>query len=248
MGERLQQSFQLLEETERSRRELVANVSHDLRTPLASIQSFVEALQDGVLEDSDTKERYLATIRLETKRLGMMIEDLFELSKLEAGQQSFEPVLTHLDQVLLEVLESHAVLLRDKELQLQVEVADDLPPLWIMPVKIARVVGNLLQNAIRYSPPGGIINLEASYNQTKGVVEVVIRDQGEGIPPSERERIFERFYRTDQSRNRESGGAGLGLAIARSLVKLHDGQIGVRDRKDGKQGSEFWFTLPLPEK
>jgi two-component system sensor histidine kinase SaeS len=245
MSRRLEASFRQLEQSERARRELVANVSHDLRTPLSSIQSFVEALQDRVLEDPETRRQYLATIRSETRRLSAMIDDLFELSLLDAGQETLHPVPVHLDQVLIEVLNGHTFLIREKNLDVRVAVADDLPRLPVDPRKIARVIGNLLQNAIRHSAEGGTIELEARRLPEEDEVEIAIRDQGEGIPEEDRERIFERFYRTDPSRNRQSGGAGLGLAIARSLVELHRGRIGVRPRPDGGKGSEFWFRLPL---
>jgi two-component system, OmpR family, sensor histidine kinase SaeS len=146
--------------------------------------------------------------------------------------------------VLIQVLDSHALILREKSLQLDIHVDDDLPRLPMMPQKIARVISNLLQNAIRHSPPGGTIGLEARWLRHEGKAEICVRDEGEGIPEEMRDRVFERFYRVDPSRNRESGGAGLGLAIARSLVELHGGRIGVRERNDGKTGSEFWFRLP----
>jgi two-component system sensor histidine kinase SaeS len=173
-----------------------------------------------------------------------MIDDLFELSVLEAGQQAFQPVPTYLDQVLIQVLDSHALILREKSLKLDIHVDDDLPPIPMMPQKITRVISNLLQNAIRHSPPGGTIGLEARWLRQEGEAEIRVSDEGEGIPEEMRDRVFERFYRVDPSRNRESGGAGLGLAIACSLVELHGGSIGVRARNDGKTGSEFWFRLP----
>lgn len=245
MGDKLEASFKQLEEGEKARRELIANVSHDLRTPISAIQSMIEALQDNLIEDTETKDRYLTTMLKEVKRLSQLINDLFELSKLEAGQEPFQPQLTHLDVVLLEALDAHAVLLDEKKLQVHVEVPDTLPPLWIMQTKIERVVGNLLQNAIRYSPLSSKLDLIVRQDEVNNQVEVIIRDEGEGIRPEDRLRIFERFYRTEHSRNKELGGSGLGLAIAKSLVKLHQGEIGVRERPDGKQGSEFWFTLPL---
>jgi two-component system sensor histidine kinase SaeS len=247
MGEKLEKSFKQLEDGEKARRELIANVSHDLRTPIASIQSIVEALQDNLVEDQETKDRYLATIRSEIKRMGEMINDLFELSKLEAGQESFAPQWTHLDQVLVEVLDAYTIMLREKNIELEVQVPPSLPPLLIMPSKISRVLGNLLQNAIKYSPEYGRLELVVTHQQELKQVEIWLRDEGEGILPEDRVRIFERFYRTDSSRNRASGGAGLGLAIAKSLIKMHGGKIGVREREDGRKGSEFWCTLPVPD-
>jgi two-component system sensor histidine kinase SaeS len=244
MGTKLEASFQQLEEGERARRELIANVSHDLRTPIATIQSMLEALQDGLIEEEATRERYLTTSLKEVHRLSSLIHDLFDLSKLEGGQEPLQPQLTYLDLILLEVLDVHSIYLQEKQINLHLDVSDTLPSLWVMPTKITRVVSNLLQNAIRHSPVLGKIELIVQLEKDHQV-EVIIRDEGEGVAPEVRSRIFERFFRTDHSRNKELGGSGLGLAITKSLVELHHGQIGVRSRQDKKQGSEFWFTLPL---
>lgn len=147
--------------------------------------------------------------------------------------------------MLLEVLDSHSILLEEKHMHLEVQVSDTLPRLWIMPCKIVRVISNLLHNAIRYSPASSTINLIVEENKQKRHVQFIVRDEGEGIAYNDQLRIFERFYRTDQSRSSQSGGSGLGLAIAKSLVEMHKGEVGVQDRSDGKQGSEFWFTLPV---
>ncbi|PGD14660.1 sensor histidine kinase, partial [Bacillus pseudomycoides] len=220
------------------------NISHDLRTPLASIQLMIEALQDGLIEDADMKNQYLTTILNEIQRLSGLINDLFELSKLELGQEAFHPSLKHVDSILLKVIDSHAILLKDKEIDLQLRVSDTLPKLWIMPCKIARVINNLLHNAIRHSPTCGTIELIVEENKQKQQIIFTLRDEGNGISYDEQLRIFERFFRTDPSRSSQSGGSGLGLAIAKSLVEMHKGEIGVRNRPDGKQGCEFWFTLP----
>ncbi|WP_141543531.1 sensor histidine kinase, partial [Bacillus toyonensis] len=132
-----------------------------------------------------------------------------------------------------------------KEIDLQLHVSDTLPKLWIMPCKIARVINNLLHNAIRHSSICGKIELIVEENKQKQQVIFTLRDEGEGISYIEQLRIFERFFRTDPSRSSQSGGSGLGLAIAKSLVEMHQGEIGVRSRPDGKQGCEFWFTLPV---
>jgi two-component system sensor histidine kinase SaeS len=114
-----------------------------------------------------------------------------------------------------------------------------------MPCKIERVIGNLLHNAIRYSPISGTIELTVVENKPTQQVQFTLRDEGMGISPNDQLRVFERFFRTDRSRSSQSGGSGLGLAIAKSLIEMHKGEIGVRNRADGKQGSEFWFTLPI---
>ncbi|ABY46498.1 MULTISPECIES: sensor histidine kinase [Bacillus] len=245
MAKKLEEGFTQLEEGEKARKELITNISHDLRTPMASIQLMIEALQDNLIEDPEMRKQYLATILKEIERLSGLINDLFELSKLEFEQVDFYPSFTHIDKVLLDVLESHSVLLEDKQIDLQLQVPDRLPRLLIMPCKIARVIGNLLDNAIRYSPVSGTIELIVEENKQNQQVQFILRDEGEGISPNDQLRVFERFFRTDQSRSSQSGGSGLGLAIAKSLIEMHKGEIGVRDRADGKQGSEFWFTLPI---
>ncbi len=245
MAKKLDESFAKLEKGEKARTELIANISHDLRTPMASIQLMVEALQDGLIEDPDMKQQYLTTILNDIQRLSGLINDLFDLSKLELGQEVFNPSLIHVDSILLKVIDSHAILLQDKEIDLQLYVSETLPRLWIMPCKIARVINNLLHNAIRHSPTCGAIELIVEENKQKQQVQFTLRDEGEGISSDDQLRIFERFFRTDPSRSSQSGGSGLGLAIAKSLVEMHKGQIGVQDRQDGKRGCEFWFTIPV---
>ncbi|MBD0383585.1 HAMP domain-containing sensor histidine kinase [Paenibacillus sedimenti] len=242
MSSKLNESFQRLKTAEASRKELVANVSHDLRTPMASIQAFVEALQDDVIQDRDTFNRYLQTIRIETGRLDGLIQELFKLSQLDAGGTEFAPELYHVDHLLLDGLQSLAFHLEEKKLQIEVDVPDRLPPVAVMPQEMKRVLSNILHNAIRYSPAGGTIGIKAEQISDL-FIRLQIEDQGEGIEEQDMNRIFDRFYRADPSRNRSSGGAGLGLAIAKSIVQLHGGKIGV-ESKPG-QGSRFWFTLPI---
>jgi two-component system, OmpR family, sensor histidine kinase SaeS len=212
MAQCLSASFEQLERMELKRRELIANVSHDLRTPLASIQSCVEALQDKVVTNPNEIESYLHTIHTETRRLSTLIHDLFELSKLEAGQEPLDASLTHLDQVLAEALDSHRMLFREKGITVSVEMPDGLPPMYLSPEKIHRVISNLLQNAIRHSPDYGTIQVCVTRLHA-GAIEVSVQDEGPGVNLDDAERLFERFYRTDQSRTRNSGGAGLGLAM-----------------------------------
>ncbi|MEH6933668.1 sensor histidine kinase [Bacillus sp. JJ783] len=245
MAKNLEEGFIQLEEGEKARTELIANISHDLRTPIASIQLMIESLQDDVIENPEMKAQCLTTIHKEIQRLSGLINDLFDLSKLELGQEDFYPSFTHMDRILLEVLDSHSILLKEKQIHLQLRVSDTFPKLWIMPCKIARVISNLLHNAIRYSPVCGAIELIIEEDKQKQHVQFILRDEGKGIAYSDQLRIFERFFRTDPSRSSQSGGSGLGLAIAQSLIEMHKGEIGVQDRSDGKQGSEFWFTLPV---
>lgn len=241
MGTKLEESFHQVKASEKSRRELVANLAHDLRTPLASVQSYVEALEDGVVEDEETFRRYLATIRSESLRLGTLIQDLFELSTLDAEERSQEAVSALLDDVLIELLPRFAKLLEDKSLDLQVKLPEQFLRCQMVPQQVQRIIQNLLENAIRHSPSNGIIGIEVD-DVPKGFVRVSVTDQGKGVPDQAKEQIFERFYRLDRSRSRSEGGSGLGLAIAKSLVLQQGGEIGVINRPGG--GSCFWFTLP----
>ncbi|MDQ7094638.1 ATP-binding protein [Desulfosporosinus sp. PR] len=241
MSGKLNESFTKLQQSETSRRELVANISHDLRTPLASIQSFVEALQDDIVKDKETFERYLNTIRLETKRLGVLIEDLFQLSRMELGTEIVHLQPYFLDDLIIETLENYQLRLDDSKCEVSVDIPEKMKKVYIDPDKLKRVFINLIENALRYSPAGGLIKITVQ-DQEPEYCKVVITDQGEGISGNELSHIFDRFYRVEKSRDRQYGGTGLGLAIAKSIVELHGGQIGVESTVG--IGSSFWFTLP----
>lgn len=246
MSGKLKESFGKLRSAETSRRELVANVSHDLRTPMASILAFVEALEDDVIQDKATFERYLRTIRLETGRLDALIQELFKLSQLDAGGTDFVPKPYHVDQLLVDGLQSLAFQLEGKQLKVTVDLPDYLPPVTIMPQEMKRVLANILGNAIRYSPVGGSITIKVE-QMADPYLKLLIQDQGQGIEEKDADKIFDRFYRSDPSRTRVSGGAGLGLAIAKSIVQLHGGTIGMDSRAGLGEGngSTFWFTIPV---
>ncbi|MGE3272623.1 MAG: sensor histidine kinase [Chloroflexota bacterium] len=240
MAERLEEADRLRREMEDARRQLFAAISHDLRTPLASIRAMVEAINDGVVTDAETTHRYMHTVLSEVQRLSGLIDDLFELSRLDAGvlALNLEPGSLHdLVSDTLEALQVHAV---EKGLQLHGQVDDRLPPVLMDHARVQRVLYNLVQNAIRHTPPDGTILLEAEEEPEAVRVDVV--DTGEGVSPDDLPHIFDRFYRGEKSRVRGLGGAGLGLAIARGLVEAHGGHIWAQS-VPGK-GSRFSFVLP----
>ncbi|ULO05211.1 HAMP domain-containing protein [Paenibacillus sp. 19GGS1-52] len=246
MGSSLEESFRQVKAAESAQRELVANMAHDLRTPLASVQSYVEALEDDIIQDEGTFRNYLATIRTETVRLGILIQDLFELSTLDKVRQEPEELkLSIAEDVLVELLPRFTKPMDMKSLQFNVKLPDRPLRLRIAPRHLQRILQNLLENAIRHSPKDGKLSITAEELEDKGgmIVRFTVSDEGEGISVEERELIFERFYRSDHSRSREGGGAGLGLSIAKLLVEQNGGRIGVLQASP--QGSEFWFTLEV---
>jgi signal transduction histidine kinase len=237
----LEKSFARQRALEQARRDLVAAVSHDLRTPLTSIRAMLEAISDGVVTDPATIQRYHTTMRMQIESLSSLIDDLFELSKLESEQIRLQLEPVNLNDLLSDVLESMQPQARSKNVSLKGIFGEDLPMIKAELVKIQRVLYNLVQNAIRHTPANGSIYLTTK--ATPQGVQVEIEDTGEGISPEDLPYIFEQFFRGDKSRNRGTGGAGLGLAIAKRIVEAHHGQIWVESQLD--RGTRFGFILPI---
>jgi signal transduction histidine kinase len=224
-----------LAETDRVRRDLVANVSHELRTPIAALQANLENLVDGVSEpDPETFRTMLAQV----ERLGRLVTQLLDLSRLESGAVPLERT-----EFRVEPLLDHAV--REQRMhapQIPVSVSVDSPDLVADgdPERVHQVVANLLENAVRHTPRGGAVEVRARRTIAGVTIEVV--DEGPGISESEQDRIFERFYRADSARASRDGGAGLGLAIAQWIVDLHGGEIHPERREP--HGCRMVVTLP----
>ncbi|MEK3883404.1 ATP-binding protein [Paenibacillus sp. PL2-23] len=245
MAIHLERSFGQVKAAEKAQRDLVANMAHDLRTPLASMQSYAEALEDGVIQDSETFRAYIATIRNESVRLGELIQDVFELSTLEDAHQSEarleDAEQTVVEDLLIELLPRFAPQMEARGVQLRVQAPEHRVAVRMASRHLARVLQNIIENAVRHSPEGGLILVEVE-ELGDGRVQLAITDEGEGVPEAERENIFERFYRLDRSRSRTGGGSGIGLSIAKLLVKQYGGDIGVEEA--ARQGSRFWLRLP----
>jgi signal transduction histidine kinase len=225
-----------LAETDRLRRDLVANVSHELRTPISALQALLENLVDGVAEPDPST---LKTMLDQAERLGRLVSQLLDLSRLEAGTVP----LQRRRFAIAEVLEQAAAEARlsTPGLAIDVEVAPPGLAIEADPERVHQVVANLLENAARYSPTGSTVDVSAA--PRNGVVRIVVSDEGPGIPAGQRERVFERFYRADAARSTSDGGSGLGLAIARWIVDLHGGAISAQ-AGDGGRGCRMVVELP----
>ncbi|GAB4419515.1 MAG: hypothetical protein Kow00106_15740 [Anaerolineae bacterium] len=227
---------------QQAQRDFLANVSHDLRTPLTSIQGFSQAIAEGVASDPAAARRAAQIIHDETARLHRMVESLLDLARLEAGHLELRRQSVALGDLLRGVGESLSVKARDHQLRLELAIPPDLPRVLGDGDRLAQVFTNLLDNAIKHTPAGGSVTLSAA--ATRDGVTVTVRDTGEGIPPEDLSRIFERFYQVDKSRRRDAeSGLGLGLAIARQIVEAHGGTI--KASSTVGQGSTFTVWLPL---
>lgn len=240
MVQRLQAGFAREREVENARRELFRAVSHDLRTPLASIRAMIESINDGVVSDEETVRRYLRTMQSEVESLNQLVSDLFELSQMDAGVLALHTEPASLQDLISDTLESISAQAAKRGLNLQGDVAPTLAPVAMDSHRIQRVLYNLLQNSLRHTPPDGSIYIRAL--DAGDEVEVQVADTGEGIAPQDLPRLFERSYRADPSRSRDSGGSGLGLSIAKGIVEAHGGRIWVQSQPGN--GSVFTFTLP----
>ncbi len=241
MADQLEAAARKQRELDTLRRDLIAWTSHDLRTPLTSMRVVVEALADSVIDDPDAIQRYLNSIRSDVASLNRLIDDLFELAQLDAGGMTFDKVQVSLSDLISDVLERMRALADQRRVRLDGRVAPQIDPVTIDPSKIERVLANLVGNAIRHTPEGGQVTIDAQRGH--GRLRVSVRDTGEGIPEEDLPRVFERFYRGEKSRARSSGGAGLGLAIAKGIVEAHGGTIEVASQVGA--GSTFTLTLPV---
>ncbi|HEX9696622.1 MAG TPA: ATP-binding protein [Actinomycetota bacterium] len=226
-----------LEGLERLRRDLLANVSHELKTPIAAIRAHLENLLEGVEQPN---RETLHVMLSQSERLSALVEQVLDLSRLDSGAASmtFEPVALSslVDQVAAEI----SIARGDRDVRIHNRIDPAMPAASADRARIHQVLFNLLDNAVRLTPPAGEVSVALAREGTH--LNVLVEDRGPGIPADKIPLVFERFYRADASRSRSDGGAGLGLAIARSIVEAHGGRIGAEPRTGG--GMRFWFTLP----
>ena len=225
------------------RRDFISNISHELRTPIASLSAVVETLQDGALDDPPAAQRFLRRAEGEVDTMKQMVEELLELSRIESGRVPFNFVEMGLSGLVAENVVRLQNQAERKGIRIETDVAAGLPNVLIDPPRISQVLTNLLHNAIKFTPENGVVQISAELqpNTNDPTLLVTVSDTGSGIPTHDLPRIFERFYKADRART--SKGTGLGLAIAKHIVQAHNGEIGVKS-KEGK-GSRFYFTLPI---
>jgi two-component system phosphate regulon sensor histidine kinase PhoR len=228
-----------LRRLERVRRDFVANVSHEFKTPLTAIQGFAETLLGGALDDKANRKRFVEIIREHAQRLARLTDDLLKLSRIEAGRLDLESRPVSVAGLVNGCVETARLKAESRGLRLAVELPEGLPPVRGDAVQLDEVLLNLIDNALQYTPSGGRIDVTAYSNGHEVIFTVA--DTGIGIPESDLERIFERFYRVDAARSREAGGTGLGLSIARHIVDAHGGRIWVESAVG--QGSRFRFSI-----
>jgi two-component system phosphate regulon sensor histidine kinase PhoR len=239
-----------LRRLEKIRKDFVANVSHELRTPLTSIKGYVEALLDGAKDDPQVSAKFLEIILKQSDRLNLILEDLLQLSKIESGQVLFKREPLHVESLIERTLAMIRPLADKKGQRLTSHISPKMPPVNGDEERLAQVLSNLLDNAVKYTPEGGAITVaahhlpaEPSAEHEPELMEISVTDSGIGIPEQDRPRVFERFYRVDKARSRELGGTGLGLAIVKHIVEGHGGQVWVEGNSPA--GSRFVVRLPI---
>ena len=228
-----------LRKSDQVRRDFVANVSHELRTPLTAIRGYLDALNEEPL-DPDDRERFLAVIARQSGRMERLVRDLLRLASLDAREEPIEDERCELGELLGAIARDLAPSIEQKEQRVSIEIAPDLAPMMIDIAKLQDALRNIIENASNYAPAGSHIQVSAAREGDRVVLRV--EDEGPGIPQADLERIFERFYRVDKARSRESGGTGLGLSIVKHLVQRLGGEVHAANRRQG--GAIFTIKLP----
>ncbi len=244
MTERLRHVRDQETRLDQARRDLIAGVSHDLRTPLTSVRVRAEALSDGVVVDPENVALYLGAIRKDTEAMSHLIDDLFEMASIDAGGVSLNLEDVSLSDLISDTIESSKVVAEQRGITLNGSVESNVGMVRISPQHIQRALNNLVSNALTHTPAGGNVSVSATRDQNSTLVSV--QDTGAGILPEDLSHVFERFYRgqTSRSRAKESSGSqgmGLGLFIARSLIEAHGGKMGIESEVG--RGTRVWFTL-----
>ncbi|MDJ0752440.1 MAG: ATP-binding protein [Ardenticatenaceae bacterium] len=242
MADKLQEAERVRQEVEQLRRDLVSWTSHDLRTPLTSVRAMIEALRDGMVTDEATIQRYYKNILNDIGSLNSLMNDLFELAQLESGGMEIVREPQTMSDLISDTVEQFHAMAAQNNIRIHGRAAEGLDPVTMDGPLIGRVLSNLISNALRYTPAGGEIAIEAQLINDGQAVQCVVWDSGPGFQPQDLGRVFEQFYRGEQSRSRATGGGGLGLAIARAIIEGHQGSITAANRPEG--GALISFVIP----
>ena len=222
------------------RREFLGDVSHELRTPLTYLQGYTEALLDNMVKNEEERSRYLNIILEETLRLRRLVDELLDLSHIEAGHLDIKKNSISIESIVEKVSKKVHPLCDSKKIELEIDIQGDIPLIVADEDRIEQVLINLVDNAVRYSPKDSKVTVKVRPSD-EGVI-VTVKDSGQGIPPEELPFVWERFYKVDKSRERKKSGTGLGLAIVKKIVELHNGRVSAQNCDEG--GAEFSFYLP----
>lgn len=239
-----QQEIEELKKVEQFRREFLADVSHELKTPIFAAQGFVHTLLDGAMDDEKVRGRFLKKAAKSLDGLDALVKDLVTLSQMETGAIKMNTEQVNIHTVVVDIVERLEKIAADRKVSVRIK-PDEVRDLWVKadPQRIEQVLINLVENAIKYNNEGGKVIIH--FEDTKKNIAISVRDNGPGIPPEHLSRIFERFYRVDKSRSKERGGTGLGLAIVKHILNAHNTKITVESRVD--KGTTFSFKLPKAE-
>lgn len=223
----------------RARRDFVANISHDLRTPLTSLKLLVETLAKGAWNDANLAPDLIAKLDAEVESLHQLADELFDLAQIESGQAPLKLMSLALPSLIEKEMARFKLLAERRQIKLDVREIQNVHVL-VDPDKFGKVLNNLVHNALKFTPVGGAVSVTA--REAGEMIEICVRDTGIGIPAQDLPRIFERFYKVDRARSRGEKGTGLGLAIAKHLVEAHGGTLRVESVEG--EGASFWFTVP----
>jgi two-component system phosphate regulon sensor histidine kinase PhoR len=233
------QDLTRIQRLETIRRDFISNISHELRTPLAGLKALVETLLGGAIKDKSSAKHFLERMDVEVDALTQIVEELLELSRIESGQVPLKLVAAHISEIVIPPVDRLRPQADRADINLATHIPKGLPPVIADISQIQLVLTNMVHNAIKFTSPGGDINVSANVDESEVVIS--IKDNGIGIPADDLPRIFERFYKADRARS--GGGTGLGLAIAKHIIEAHNGRIWV-ESVEGK-GSTFYFALPI---
>ena len=240
MAAQLEHSAKMQDEAEKLRRDLVAWIGHDLRTPLASVRAIIEALSDNMVDDPESRARYLANAQVNIGNLSNLLNELFEMAQIDAGGLRLNLQRNSLSDLVSDTLESFSATASERGIYLSGHVESDVDPVVFDAKQIGRVLANLVENAIRYSPSQTTVQIKAK--RIPAGVAIAVIDTGSGIDAEDLPRIFQQFYRGEKSRNRATGGSGLGLAISKAIVESHNGRLDVKSEVG--RGTIFQVVLP----